>query len=85
MLELIGCGLQQAAEWVGYAIATGPEPFLWPCEISMPWWQIQYLDVAALAVAMLAAGAIARRCCLRYWYLRQGNGLATHAAHAKSA
>lgn len=63
--------MQQAAEWVEYAISTGPEPFLWTREISMPWWQLQYLDVAGLAAAALAVSIVVVRWCLRRWLHRK--------------
>lgn len=54
----------QAADWVEYALATGPQPFLWPLEVGMPWWQLHFIDVAALVAAALAAVCAAAWCCL---------------------
>ena len=68
-----------------YAVATGPEPFLWTHEISMPWWQLLLLEhIAVLAAATLAAGIIGVRCGLHRW-LRHGKGRATKVTHLKSA
>ena len=78
------CFWQQAAEAVEYALATGPEPFLWTPEIRMPWWQLQYVDVAAVAGAALAASTVAVRWCLCGW-LRQRQGHAKHLKHLKGA
>jgi hypothetical protein len=76
--------VQQAVDWIEYAIATGPEPFLWTREISMPWWQLQYLDVAGLAAAALAVGIVLVRWCLRRW-LRQKEGLTLQGKRVKTS
>ena len=76
--------VQQAAEWVEYAIATGPEPFLWTREISMPWWQLQYLDVAGLAAAALTVGKVVLRRCQGRW-LHQKEGPIAQVQHVKTS
>ena len=77
--------LQQAAEAVEYALATGPEPFLWTPEIRMPWWQLQYVDIAAVAAAALAASIVALRWCLRCWLRKRQQGRAREVKHLKGS
>lgn len=68
-----------------YALATGPEPFLWTPAISMPWWQLHHVDVAAVAAAALATSTAAVRWCLRCWLRQRPQGRARNVKHHKGS
>ena len=85
LASLVRLLLQQATEAVEYALATGPEPFLWTPEIRMPWWQLQYVDVAAVAAAALATSTAGVQWCLHRWLRHKQQGRATKVKHLKGS